>query len=268
MKYKMFVADFDGTLGKAPDYISKENIAAIREYESRGGKFLVCTGREFSSIRNILNKYDIKGDIICCQGALIGDAETGKTKMSFPIDETACRNIITWAFENYPNEALMVVTDKGLYYNKRNEYTDYYERLTSLNGVLVPDMEKSLKELKLNSYKFMLICDLEKSLKIIDDFNSLGTNFLANSGAKGLVEIVNPEYDKGATLKVYVTSLGIKPEEVITVGDSSNDMSLMNFGFYGVAVGDGNENLKKAAKEVTLPFDDNPVAHLIKKYCL
>ena len=32
MKYKLFISDFDGTLGRAPDYISQEDINAIKEY--------------------------------------------------------------------------------------------------------------------------------------------------------------------------------------------------------------------------------------------
>ena len=78
MKYKMFVSDFDWTLGHAPDVIEESTVDAIRRYQEKGGIFTVCTGRLFSSIRGILNKYGLKGTVIACQGAIVGDIETGK----------------------------------------------------------------------------------------------------------------------------------------------------------------------------------------------
>ena len=268
MKYKMFVADYDGTLGEAPNYISEENVKAINEYENAGGKFLVCTGREFGSIRNILNKYGIKGDIICCQGALIGDAQTGKVKQSYGMDKTDCVEIINWLVDKIGDNVAMVVTSNGLYINKQNKYTDYYQHLTSLEGKLAPDLAKTVMESNFEVYKIMVICDVSYSLEIIDDFNAKKSKYVANSGAKGLVEIINPVNNKGRALKTYAESLGVSPEEIITVGDSTNDLSLMEYGFYGVAVGDGNDKLKAKAKEVTVPFKDDPVAYLIRKYCL
>lgn len=268
MKYKMFVADFDGTLGKAPDYVSQENIDAINEYVGKGGKFLVCTGRSFPSIKNILNAHDIHGEVICCQGALLGNVDTGEVILSYGMDKADLRDIVAYLHKNYPSEAVMAITSDGLCFDRENKYTAAYEELVGMKGTLYGDIVDASEKFGFDIYKLMTICDLEKSLKIIENFNNLKTKYLANSGYSGLVEIINPECDKGATLKRYVDDLNISSEEVITVGDSSNDISLMQFGFYGVAVGDGNGELKANAKEVTLPFKENPVAYLLKKYCL
>ena len=52
MKYKLFIADYDGTLGGF-EGINSETVDAIKEYEKKGGKFAVCTGRMFKNIRDI-----------------------------------------------------------------------------------------------------------------------------------------------------------------------------------------------------------------------
>jgi hydroxymethylpyrimidine pyrophosphatase-like HAD family hydrolase len=57
-------------------------------------------------------------------------------------------------------------------------------------------------------------------------------------------------------------------EEILTVGDSTNDIDLVKGPWYGVAVGDGKEALKAVAKEVTVPFEQKPVKVLLEKYCL
>ena len=58
MKYKLFISDYDGTLGVAPqNEIDAETLEAINKYVDRGGVFIVCSGRETSSITRILKKY-------------------------------------------------------------------------------------------------------------------------------------------------------------------------------------------------------------------
>ena len=55
MKYKLFISDYDGTLGEAPaNDIDSETLNAINEYIEKGGIFVVCSGRETSSIMRIL----------------------------------------------------------------------------------------------------------------------------------------------------------------------------------------------------------------------
>ena len=35
MKYKLFLSDFDWTLGLAPDFIEEETVKAIKEYQKK-----------------------------------------------------------------------------------------------------------------------------------------------------------------------------------------------------------------------------------------
>ena len=78
MKYKLFVSDFDGTLGTAPDIIEQETLKTINKYIEKGGKFVICTGRMFTAIKPICEKYGLKGLLISYQGATIDDLNTGK----------------------------------------------------------------------------------------------------------------------------------------------------------------------------------------------
>ena len=61
MKYKLFISDYDGTLGEAPaNQIDVETLEAIAEFEKKGGVFVVCSGRETASIMPILKKFNIQ----------------------------------------------------------------------------------------------------------------------------------------------------------------------------------------------------------------
>jgi hydroxymethylpyrimidine pyrophosphatase-like HAD family hydrolase len=54
----------------------------------------------------------------------------------------------------------------------------------------------------------------------------------------------------------------------MAVGDFNNDFELVGGPWHGVAVGDGSAELKKIAKEITVPFREHPIKYLIEKYCL
>ena len=89
-----------------------------------------------------------------------------------------------------------------------------------------------------------------------------------NSGAKYLLECINKKYNKGQAVRFLAEHYGVSLNEVLTVGDSTNDIPLIDGEWFGVAVGDGSEQVKKVAKEITVDFNDKPVLHLIEKYCL
>ncbi|MBQ7236490.1 MAG: HAD family phosphatase [Clostridia bacterium] len=94
----------------------------------------------------------------------------------------------------------------------------------------------------------------------------MGVKF--NSGAKCLLEAINPDCGKGVAVKFIANYYNIPLEKVLAVGDSTNDIDLLVGPWHGVAVGDGREELKAVADEVTVPFREKPVKLLLEKYCL
>ena len=91
---------------------------------------------------------------------------------------------------------------------------------------------------------------------------------LINNGAAILVEAVSPTCSKKVAVEFLANHYGIPLDKVIAVGDSTNDIELLNGAWHGVAVGDGREELKAVADEVTVPFESQPGKYLLEKYCL
>ena len=78
MKYKLVISDYDGTLGGAPlNTIDSETLSAIKKFQDKGGKFVVCTGRMFSSAQRICKSANLGGLCVSFQGAMIKDIESG-----------------------------------------------------------------------------------------------------------------------------------------------------------------------------------------------
>ena len=267
MKYKLFVSDFDGTLGKAPGVIEPETVAAIKEYQKKDGIFAICTGRMFSSIRPICLNYGIKGIVISYQGAMINDIETGESLFSGGMDSKTAAEVAKKML-SYGITALADIDDV-MYLQGESKYSDFYEAACKVRGVMTKDLVKTVLEKKRTVAKIGGLCDPSRTAAITEDFNrEYGDRLIANNGAPIIVEVVNKKYDKKFSVEYLAKHYNVPYEEVLAVGDSTNDVALLSGEWHGVAVGDAREELKKVADEITVPYAERPVEFLLKKYCL
>jgi HAD superfamily hydrolase (TIGR01484 family) len=125
MKYKLFVSDFDGTLGIAPDVITPQTVQAIKKYIAQGGKFVICTGRMFSSIKLICEKYGLDGIVISYQGATIDDLTQNKRILEGGIEH----NLAAQVAKELLQEGMPACVDVEdvMYCETESEYTDFHK---------------------------------------------------------------------------------------------------------------------------------------------
>lgn len=67
---KLLVVDYDGTF-KSNIKNLNINIKKINEFMKKGNKFVIATGREYKSLKDEINFYDIKYDYIICNNGLV-----------------------------------------------------------------------------------------------------------------------------------------------------------------------------------------------------
>ena len=268
MKYKLFISDYDGTLGVAPNNdIDAETRAAIQKFTDKGGVFAVCSGRETSSIMRILKAQNLKGVVASFQGARITDIESGKNIFNGGLSAEKALEVL----DAVGGSGLTPIAygEKELYIEERTPYVAHYEKAVGLVGKIT-DIREEVKRQRENVSKICWLGD-DAVVNAVDNelnarYKGVGVKF--NSGAKYLFEAINPDCGKGVAVRFIADYYGIPLEKVIAVGDSTNDVDLLVGPWYGVAVGDGRDELKAVADEVTVPFKDKPVKTLIEKYCL
>ena len=268
MKYELFISDYDGTLGLAPkNDIDEQTLSAIRRFTDKGGKFVVCSGRETSSIMRILNKYALVGTVVSFQGARITDIESGKSIVDGGLDLSTALEVL----DAIKDSGLVPIAygDSEIFVPQMNERVEYYKNAVGLKCYVV-DIEEYLKQRKNGIFKICWVGDDKVVNQTADRLNAIykGERVKFNSGAKGLLEAINPAFGKGEAVKFLSKYYSIPYDRILTVGDSTNDIDLVKGDWFGVAVGDGRDELKAVAKEVTVPFNDKPVKYLLEKYCL
>ena len=79
-----------------------------------------------------------------------------------------------------------------------------------------------------------------------------------------LCEIGHPDGSKSAALSHLARSLGVKREEVVAVGDSPNDIDMIEWAGLGVAMGNASEKVKSSADLVAKSASEQGLALLLE----
>ena len=74
------------------------------------------------------------------------------------------------------------------------------------------------------------------------------------------LEVIPAAINKGVGLRMACEAIGIDTSEVISFGDSENDIEMLRVAGMGVAMGNAGEEVKMAADMATVSNNDNGIA--------
>ncbi len=69
-------------------------------------------------------------------------------------------------------------------------------------------------------------------------------------------------------MKALAEALGIKQEEIMTLGDQENDIAMLEYAGMGVAMGNAIDKVKEVSNFVTKSNLEDGVAYAIEKFVL
>jgi hydroxymethylpyrimidine pyrophosphatase-like HAD family hydrolase len=80
------------------------------------------------------------------------------------------------------------------------------------------------------------------------------------------LEFANPEVTKASGLAFLAAHLGFSQERTVAFGDGENDVELLDWAGYGVAVANAHERVLAVADFVCPPVDEEGVAQVIEGF--
>lgn len=110
--------------------------------------------------------------------------------------------------------------------------------------------------------------DLEHRRQFLNDVQVFGNTVEITGSMETNAEINNKTATKGRALQSLAQMLGVKRQEVLAIGDSGNDLSMLSYAGIPLAVANASSKAKLAAVEILPPNDQNAVAYALKKYIL
>ncbi|MDO4537057.1 MAG: HAD-IIB family hydrolase [Coriobacteriales bacterium] len=268
--------DLDGTI-LSLDYISPRTIAAMEETTRAGCVNVVCTGRNFPIVPDIL-KYGSVDLYITVNGGQILDP-LGNHLLSKAIPKQKAVDLAAWLHEE--GAGLNCLTSICAYFE--NQLVSYMTQ--AVHRVEHSDRltDEALK-LEITSQKNKLIVnDITPALGFVDDqtnfVEKMGACFdteqdlercVAQLNARGDLQIavVTPTeieitllgVDKGSGIEWVMTQLGLDKSQLVAFGDSGNDLPVRPYVGTFVAVDNASDEVKAVANNVVDSIGEDGVA--------
>ena len=278
---KLIVSDMDGTLLAHDSSISKGNIEAIRYAQSKGVQFAIATGRDYSSLKGILEAHDLKCFSILGNGAQFCN-ENGEILSSayFPkkcfkqvlqiFDELKIHYMIFTANGFYSTAEPNVVRDAFIdrcvvqFKRKREDYLDdgCNQDMACMKLKKIGDLDdfinSSIDIIKVEAFNndVSLIEKAKEKLQEIE-----GIAYLSSFDDN--IEVTDKAAQKGLILENVIEELGYSKDEVMVLGDGLNDITLFERFKYSFAPGNSNETIKAMAYQVVGACEEDGVSQAI-----
>lgn len=276
-KIKLICIDMDGTLLNSNHEISERNKEALRQAKKLGVNIAITTGRLFGSARYYSNLIGIENTpVIASNGAYIKTnyedipilensipkeiaieiykiIKKHNLKINFNSWDTLMRE------DEVPDDHAYTIMNKQLPEDKKVKFiinSNFISAIENFDG-------KILKGIVIERENLDNLWAAKDELKEI-----FGDKLHVVSSGTDNIEIMIGTTSKGNAVAHLADILNVNAEEVMCIGDSENDISMLKFAGIGVAMGNGLQMVKDIADYITDTNDNDGVSKAVEKFVL
>lgn len=280
---KLIALDMDGTLLNHHHTISPSNAEAIRRAQSSGIHVVVATGRSYQEAHPLIQEAGLHCPFLCVNGADIRTAE-GKRIAHFPLSLTQYQQIADVLkkgnvyYEVYTEEGTLTEDrEKALSFLKAyftgtkleqdpvHLHTLAEDRFATGAVRLIESYDQYFSEQKAPIFKIMGYSLDPSNLSWTKEELQQLPGLAISSSAPINLEVNSVQAQKGNAVQAYADSQGISLAEVMAIGDSFNDLSMMRIVGMPVAMGNAAEEVKAICRFTTKTNEEDGVAFAIER---
>jgi Cof subfamily protein (haloacid dehalogenase superfamily) len=254
--------DLDRTLIGEDALLRPRTKAVIAAVRAAGIHVVLVTGRMFQSVRRYALEAGIDDPVVCYQGAVVAEPVSGRWLRHEPIPLELARDAIAALKEE--GFGLNCYVDDELYVSQITPDARRYADFQQLELHPVGDLLAWLAE---PPTKLVVIDDPEvlDGLKerMLSRFD--GRLYISKS-LPYFLEFASPRVTKAAGMDFLSQHLGFAREQTVAFGDGENDIELVDWAGYGVAVENADDHVKEVADFVCPPVDEEGVAQVLEAY--
>jgi Cof subfamily protein (haloacid dehalogenase superfamily) len=268
---KLIVVDIDGTIAGRDNAVAPAVKAAIREAIDQGIKVGVATGRMYQSALRFHQEIGANVPVMAYQGAWIQDPETQQVYRHLQVEPAIARELIDYFEQPHLPEELSVhvYVDDKLYVKAVQQDTEEYIQRSSVTPYRVEDLREVLGTAPTKILAMHSDVDLIESL--LQDLKGRYSRdrLHVTTSVPIFLETTNPAVNKGTAIDLIARELlGIDASEVMAIGDNYNDVEMISYAGWGVAMGNAPPAVQAQANWVAPSVDKDGVATAIRQFVL
>lgn len=247
-KFAVFI-DIDRTLTGKDFIIPEGNLRAIDEARSQGHKIFINTGRSRGNIPlKVLEQVELDG-IVAGSGTYI------------EVDGEVLRSVVL------PDEK---VIELASYFLGRDDCWSILEGVkhsylirdafsTRKDGIPLVESIEDVKKILGNDRIDVLAAGEHLPEEFIEKYGKEFSIYCFSHYA----DVFTKGFNKANGMAFVIEHLGIKKKNTMAIGDSVNDLEMLDFAGIGVAVGNADDNVKEAADYVVASNSEGGVGEAI-----
>ena len=268
MDYKLIAVDIDGTLTNSRKEITPRTRHALLEAQAKGKRVIIASGRQPLGVYPIaedlmLERYN--GYIMSYNGGKIISCDSNRTVINRLFPREYLSDIVGVLKDS--NITILTFDDKRIFADSKvNDYTFVESEVSKAEMITCDDFLGAVKfdfnkillagePMELDQYQAVL---RKRYDGLLDIYKS----------APYFLEIMPLGISKGSMLPLLLEHLGVDREELIAFGDNYNDMTMIGYAGMGVAMGNGEDEVKKIANYVCESNDEDGIAKTLEKFVL
>ncbi|WP_440209954.1 Cof-type HAD-IIB family hydrolase [Actinobacillus pleuropneumoniae] len=260
MKKPLYLAvfsDIDGTLLNTAHQITPLTRQAIQSVMQKGIPFIPVSARPPLAITPYTQQLQSYYPIICYSGALILDQDL--SQLYSVVIEQADLNRLDLLLEKYQHLSINHYAGIDWLTNDlENEWTVQESEITGLQAV---EKTKNLTDV----HKILVMGEAEQIQSLEKLLKQQLPHLAIHRSKNEYLEIMNKQATKSNAIRFMEAILNVNQDQVIAFGDNFNDLDMLQYAGLSVAMGNAPEEIKAAAKRVTLSNNDDGIAVVLNE---
>jgi len=259
MRIDLIALDLDGTLLARDESISLRNKQVIRKALDAGIRVVLVTGRGADTPIRVSRELHLNLPVICCHGALTKDFGANRTLVHVPVPLEHAKTLVEFAETHglsiaiYLEELFWRLEGSQLYMDDMTG--PHWREVKSFNDVLT------------TAPTFIRFLGRHAVDELQKHFLDLPLNFRFETWFDFIeCAVLNQQASKQHALARLCADFQVLPQHVLAIGDSRNDVPMLQWAGVGVAMGNALPEVREAVKYVTAGNDEDGVALAIERF--
>lgn len=265
MKIKdyLIAVDLDGTLITGFDNYDKKSFRLLKRL-AKDNYVVISTGRPLRSSKYYYDLLKLKTPIANYNGALLHHPND----LNFPKTMISINRFDLFKFMKDNEDILETVfceIEDDIYLYKETEYIQPYLHAEGAN-LTIGDLTKTLQSNPNGAIIFSKLGSEAQLINYVEE-NFQGRIKIRIWYTKTVVvsEFYSPLTSKANALQKICEYYHIPKEKIIAIGDGHNDIEMIEYAHFGIAMGNAHPELKKVAKYHTTSVKEHGVYHALKQ---
>ena len=259
---RMIVMDLDDTLLNEAVEISPANQTAIARAQAAGLTIVLASGRPSPAMTRYadLLHLDTGGYVISYNGAYVTDWSNQEILFDTCLSKFECELLVDTAHTQGVH--VQTYLDGAIVTERMNPYTQLEATLTGMPVKIVDNLKSAVQG---TVPKVLLLAEPDKIRAMqVELSHALGGRFTISISKPVFLEFTQRAVDKSRGIDVVCAKLGIAKADVMAIGDSYNDLTMLRDCGVGVAMGNAPDDIKMSANVITADCAANGVAEIIE----